>query len=79
MSREFRDEAVLRHFASRCGQKNPKQPEPAPLKMYVVYDNSDWGDSQAPSNWIKMGTSPVISAYDKMQARRRFQTFMSDN
>lgn len=76
----MRDDECLRHAMSRS--KQPKFHQDigrTPVQVYVNYDGCNWKDHVETGRWLHVGTSPKISTFDKMQARRRFQTYMADS
>lgn len=83
MSQDDRDNKHLRHALGRA-----QQPKRGPVNVSRV-ENADSGEirmyggtpdfSSDTIRWLHVGTSPQLSAMDKIQARKRFQTYMADN
>lgn len=80
MSDDARSDKFLEHFQARSARPTSHNNK-APIQVFIVQDdNTGLKESMNSGHkWVHVGTSPQLSAVDKMQARRRFQTFMSDN
>jgi len=79
---DFRDDESLRHSMSRGGNArlHHHNHTTAPnITLKIVYDGQGTGDSVTTDRFMHVGCSPVISSFDRSQARKRFQTYMGDN
>ncbi len=83
MSQEDRDNKHLRHALGRA-----QQPKRGPVNVSRV-EKSDSGEirmnggtpdfSADAVRWLYVGTSPQLNVMDKIQARKRYQTYMANN
>lgn len=81
MSDDLHSDQCLRHFKSRAQRPCQHANVPStPLVLVVVSDSSGMRETvDSGARFIRVGTSPVLSPSDQIQARRRAQSWMADN
>lgn len=75
---DYRNDTHLKHYIHRCARPT-NQKNGTCLQFVSVCDGAQFKDQNTAERWIHIGTSPQISTMDKIQARKRFQTYMADS
>jgi hypothetical protein len=83
---DLRNDSCLRHFKCRSTTYTPQHAclnraihMPQPTQVNVECDAKQFGDEVSFNKWYYVGTSPRLTLYDKISARRRIQDYMADN
>lgn len=74
-----RDDRHLQHYSSRASRPTQHSQPYAPV-VVVINDSAGMRETvDAGPKFIRVGTSPILSPSDMLQARRRQQMWMADN